>query len=142
MYGYAWSPTEEMIHYWRQRSTNSDNQWLVDDKRCKEVRLLMIGDETLGVLICGEIFNERIRDALRKHKPRPEVTADIGHRGAGFRISKGMKKLGLASMCSLHVQRKGASKPRFIPGVGYESDSGWDEVVEGPPRIEIKLWEF
>lgn len=147
MYGYAWSPTEEMIHYWRQRSTNSDNQRYVDDKRCEEVRLLMIDDEALGVLMCGEIFNERIREALRKHKPRPKVVADLGHEGRWYRVHHGMEALagdeqGIASMCSLHVQGQNAKKRYCTPSRGYMSTNVSDRIVYGPPRIEIKLLDF
>ena len=142
MYGYAWSPTDNEIHCWRQRSTNSTDQLYVDDKRCKEVRLLMVNNDALSVLICGEIFNESIRNAIRNCEPRPKVVADLGHKGRGYRVSQGMKKLGLASMCSLHVQSRNAAKPVFRPEVGYKSVRGWDEVAEGPPRIEIKLLDF
>jgi len=147
MYGYAWSPTEKATHCWRQRSTNRTDQWLVDDKRCKEVRLLMIGDEALGVLMCGEIFNERIRDALRKHEPRPKVVADLGHEGRWYRVHHGMEALaegeqGIASMCSLHVQGQNAKKRYCTPSRGYMSTNVSDRIVYGPPRIEIKLWEF
>ncbi|HUU62411.1 MAG TPA: hypothetical protein VMX96_00585 [Dehalococcoidia bacterium] len=147
MYGYAWGPTEEMIHYGRQRSTDSDNQWLVDNRRCKEVRLLMIGDEALGVLICGEIFNQRIRDALRECKSRSNVVADLGHRGAGFRVHHGMKGLGegehgIASMCSLHVQGPDAKFRYYIPHKGYMSTECSNKVLEGTPRIKIKILDF
>lgn len=147
MYGYAWSPTEKMIHYWRQRSTNGDNQWLVDDKRCEEVRLLMIDSEALGVLMCGEIFNDRIRDALREHKPRPKVVADLGHEGRWYRVHHGMEALGegvlgIASMCSLHVQGQNAKKRYCTPSRGYMSTNISDRIVYGPPRIEIKLLKF
>lgn len=147
MYGYAWSPTEKVTHCWRQRSTNNDNQWCVDDKRCKEVRLLIIGDEALGVLMCGEIFNQRIRDALRNHEPRPKVVADLGHIGDKFRVHWGMKGLGegeqgIASMCSLHVQSPKAKIRYYIPKRGYISTECSDRIVDGPPRIKIKLLEF
>jgi hypothetical protein len=142
LYGYAWSPTDPEKHCWYQRSTNSADQWLVPDEKCKEVRLLNIGGETLAVLMCGELFNQRIRKALRDHSPPPKVTADLVHIGAGFRASQGMKKLGLASVCSLHVQRKNAAKPVYFPGKGYVSSRDSDRVIEGPPRIELKLWIF
>lgn len=147
MYGYAWSPNEKVNHCWRQRSTSSTDQWLVEDKMCKEVRLLMIDNEALGVLICGEIFNQRIRDALRKHEPRPKVIADLGHIGAKFRVHWGMEALGegehgLASMCSLHVQDQNAKKRYYITGQGYMSTNHSDKKIVGPPRIEIKLLKF
>lgn len=44
-YGYAWSPLENVIYCWAQRSTNNQNQWWAPEKACREVRLLGIGDE-------------------------------------------------------------------------------------------------
>jgi hypothetical protein len=81
-YGYVWSPSENIPpHCWQQRSSTSANQWYASEACCKEVRLLKIRDETLGVLMCGEIFNQRIRNALAKHSPRPKVVADVAHMG-------------------------------------------------------------
>lgn len=147
MYGYAWSTTEKKIHCWRQRSISSGDQWSVPADMCEDVRMFMIGAESLGVLICGEIFNQRIRDALRNHKPEPKVVADLGHKGFGFRVHNGMKPLGegkqgIASMCSLHNQSRNAKKRYYIPGEGYMSTSDTDDIAEGPPRIEMKILEF
>ena len=147
MYGYAWSPTENKIHCCRQRSISSKDQWSVPTNVCEQVRTFMIGAESLGVLICGEIFNQRIRDALKNHEPKPIVVADLGHIGAGFKIHWGMKALcegnkGIATMCSLHVQGQNAMKRYCIPGKGYMSTRNSDITVMGPPRIEIKMLEF
>jgi len=145
MYGYARSHTENMSYCLRQRSTNRDDQWVVSDEMCKEVRILKIGDEALGVLMCGEIFNQRIRNAIIGYSLRPKVVADVAHVGQGFRVGKAMKKLcdfGLASICSVHVKRRFAMKHCCIPKKGFVSSRDWDRVVDGPPRIELKLWEF
>lgn len=56
-----------------------------------------------------------------------------------------MMKLGelnLASICSLHVQSENAVKPYCTPEKGYISFRNADFAVDGPPRIELKLWEF
>lgn len=145
IYGYAWSPTENMYYCWRQRSTNSSEQWLVSDKMCKEVRILKIADEALVVLMCGEIFNQRIRNAIIGYAPRPKVVADVAHVGQGFRVWKPMEKLcdsGLASICSVHVQSRFATKYCCIPSKGFVSSRNCDGFVEGPPHIELKKWEL
>lgn len=145
-YGYAWSRSEESIHCWQQRSSTSENQWLVSEAHCKEVRLIKVSGGFVGVLLCGEIFNQRIRHALAIESPRPRAIVDIAHIGSGFRVWQGMKKLaelGFTSACSVHTQRKYAIiKYCYTPEVGRKSTSIPDEYVFGPPRIELKLWTF
>lgn len=145
-YVYVWSPTNEGPPYpWNQRSTNSDNQWDASEARCRAVRLLRVKDEILGVLICGEIFNQRIREALANNRPRPKVVIDVAHVGSRFRVFQGMKKLaelGLASLCSVHVQREYATKHCWVPPGRNISIRIPDSHVYGPPRIELKLWQF
>lgn len=144
-YGYAWSRSEDSIHCWQQRSSTSENQWLVSETRCKEVRLIKTSDGFVGVLLCGEIFNQRIRHALVVQSPRPRAIVDIAHIGGGFRVWQGMKKLaelGLTSLCSVHTQREYAMKHCYTPGEGRKSTSIPDEYVFGPLRMELKLWAF
>lgn len=144
-YGYAWSPSENVIHCWVQRSTNNSNQWSAQERVCTEMRLLTIGDEIIAVLMCGEIFNQRIRQALANYQPRAKVVVDVAHVGSGFRVFQGMKvlaRLGLPSVCSVHTQREFAVKHCYVPpGTRLSSDSR-DGHVYGPPSIELKLWTF
>lgn len=147
MYAYASSPNDSKVHCWQQRSIFAVNRRSVLINAYKEVRLLKIGMETLGVLLCGEIFNQHIQDALKNHEPRPKVIADLVHVGAKFKVHLGMKGLGegergLASMCSLHVQSQNDKKRYYVPREGYLSTNEWDRIVDGPPRIEMKLLEF
>jgi len=92
-YGYAWSPSENILYCWSQRSTNSRNQWWAPEGVCREVRLLSVRNERVAMLMCGEIFNYRIRDALVDYRPRPEIVVDVAHIGAGFRVAQGMNVL-------------------------------------------------
>ena len=97
----------------------------------------------MAVLMCGEIFNHRIRDALVNYRPRPKVVIDVAHIGAGFRVPQGMKVLarhGLPSMCSVHAQREYATKYYYSPLEKCLSSSLRDAYIYGPPRIELKLW--
>lgn len=144
-YGYAWSPTENILHSWPQRSTNNQNQWWAPERVCKEVRLVTIRDESVAVLLCGEIFNQRIRDALADHQPRPKVVVDVAHIGSQFRVPQGMKvlaRLGLPSLCSVHAQCEYAVKHCYIPPEKRMSSRLRDEYVYGSPHIELKLWTF
>lgn len=144
-YGYAWSPSEDVIHCWRQRSTSSHDQWGVPDERCRQPRLVRIGDETLAILMCGEIFNQRIRDALANHATQPKVVGDLAHTARGFRVWQGMKKLaelGLACVCSVHAQCEHAVKHCYVPERGRMSSRTCDDYVFEPARIQLKLWTF
>lgn len=142
---FAWSPSENAIHFWRQRSITSKDQRWAPDLSCRKARLLRIGDGEVGILICGEIFNQRIRNSLANYSPRPMVIIDIAHVGSRFRVWQGMKKLaelGLASVCSVHVQREYAMKYCYDPKRGCLSTPKRNDYVLGPPRIELKLWTF
>lgn len=142
-YGYAWSPSENILYCWSQRSTNSRNQWWAPEEVCREVRLLSVRNERVAVLMCGEIFNYRIRDAIVNYRPRPEIVVDVAHIGAGFRVAQGMKVLarrGLPSLCSVHAQREYATKYYYSPPEKCLSSSLRDAYIYGPPRIELKLW--
>ena len=144
-YGYAWSPSENILHLWQQRSSTSDNQWYASDGCCNEERLLGIGNDTVAVLMCGEIFNQRIRHGLANYQPRPKVAVDVAHVGSGFRVFQGMKVLaafGLPSVCSVHAQCKYAVKHCYVPPGKRLSSRIWDDYIYGPPRIELKLWTF
>lgn len=105
-YGYAWKSSTES-YCWDQRSSNRKNQWDVSDQRCDEARLLRLNSGNVGVLLCGELFNERIRRALYK-EPKPKIVVDLVHNGRGFRPYSAMKELyqnGIASACSAHSSR-------------------------------------
>ncbi|MBT9142087.1 MAG: hypothetical protein DDT32_02092 [Syntrophomonadaceae bacterium] len=144
-YGYAWSPSENVIHCWRQRSMNSRDQWSAPERVCTEMRLLGIGDEIVAVLMCGEIFNEHIRQALSNYQPRAKVVVDVAHVGSRFRVFQGMKvlaRLDLPSVCSVHAQCQFATKYCYVPPGTCLSSRSRDGYVYGPPSIELKLWTF
>ncbi len=157
-YGYAWSPVDKITRTWEQRSstrrwnkrnelpiTLTDNQWEAKLKSYDDFRLLTTAGGVVGVLLCGELFNERIRNALIER--RPKIVVDLIHRGHGFRSTDAMKTLchyGIASACSAHVQKNYAMKRCYIPGKGNDgnvSTREFDSIIDGPPRIELKLFE-
>jgi hypothetical protein len=144
-YGYAWSPSENVTYCWAQRSTNSKNQWWAPERVCTEMRLLGIGDGSVAVLMCGEIFNQRIRQALSTYQPRAKVVVDVAHVGSGFRVFQGMKalaRLGLPSVCSVHAQCRFAVKHCYVPPGTRLSSRSRDGYVGGPLSIELKVWTF
>ena len=154
-YGYAWSPLGNKTHSWEQRSSTrrwnekpsdiTDNQWEEELKSYDDARLLTIESGVVGVLLCGELFNERIRNALIKKSPK--LIVDLVHSGHGFRSTSAMKKLcrdGIASACSAHVQKHNAMKRCYIPGEGCGNVSRpvSKDIIKGHPRIELELFEI
>ncbi len=135
----------DKITGWSQRSSTSKNQKWASESSCKEVRLLKLGEDYVAILMCGEIFNQRIRGALSRSPFNPRVVIDVAHIGHGFRVWQGMKKLaelGLSTVCTVHVQRQYSRKYCYTPDKGCLSTNIPDDFVFGPPRIELKLWSF
>ena len=140
-YGFAWSPTEDISHCWKQRSSTSKDK--IPLSLCEDVHLLRIGSGLVGVLICGEIFNKDIVAALNKKKPK--IVVDLIHVGQGFEVHGAMKKLsenGIASACSLHAKSQNSMKRCYIPTTGNVSTRNSDTIIMGPPRIELKSFEI
>jgi hypothetical protein len=140
-YGFAWSPTEDISHCWKQRSSTSRDKIPLD--LCEDVHLLRIGCELVGVLICGEIFNKDILAALNKKKPK--IVVDLIHVGQGFKVHVAMRRLSensIASACSLYAKSQNAVKRCYIPIKGNVSTRNSDVIIRGPPRIEIKSFEI
>ncbi|HPS91991.1 MAG TPA: hypothetical protein PKV33_07535 [Methanothrix sp.] len=159
-YGYAWSAVDRMAYCWEERSSTrfwnkmdkqqiklTDNEWDAKLKSYDEIRLITTDGGVAGVLLCGELFNERIQNALIKLSPHPKIVVDIIHRGQGFRSAQTMKKLccnGIASACSAHALKKCPMKRCYIPGKGDDgnvSPREFDSIIYVPSRIELKLFE-
>ncbi len=129
---------------WRQRSITSEDQHLVSGAVCREEHLVRVAPRVES-LICGEIFNGRIRSGLVAR--RTALVIDQAHIAAGFRVFAAMKILasgGIPSLCSLHADVRGAVKYCYVPGLaGWESKSSRaiDLEIGSRPRLEIKIWE-
>lgn len=160
-YGYAWSAVDKIAYCWEERSSTrlwnkkneqqiilTDNEWDAKLKSYDAVHLITTEGGVAGVLLCGELFNERIRNALIKCSPHPKIIVDLIHRGHGFRSTNSMKKLchnRIASACSAHVQKNCSMKRCYIPGKGKDGNAStreFDSIIEGPPRIELKLFNI
>lgn len=138
------SPNNNVLHTWRQRSVTSNDQWNSSDVVCAEVRALPVLKRYVEVLMCGEIFNERIRNNIIARKRNPAAVVDLGHIARGFRVWAGMKKLsqgGLNVLCSAHANKKKAMKYCYTAS-GCKSTRSFDRIFHGPPRLELKVWSF
>lgn len=140
----CWSPVDDILHCWRQRSTTSRDQWKSSYRVCAEKRTLPILNSHVEVLMCGEMFNERIRNNILSRNDGLTAVVDLGHTSAGFRIWAGMKKLakeGCTVLCSVHANKRLARKYCYTPG-GCRSTNIPDETFPGSPRLELKVWSL
>lgn len=131
---------------WRQRSINNKNQCEAPDNLCSESRHVQGLKPQAEILMCGEIFNKRIRSAIISRGT--EVVVDLGHYSGGFRVHAAMKVLasqGVTCLCSVHADKRNAIKYCYVPQLsGYKARStpGSDFTVGHEPRVEMKLWEL
>jgi len=140
----CWSPNEDILYSWQQRSSTRIDQWNCPAVVCAETRTLPVLNGRVEVLICGEIFNERIRNNILSRKYDLTAVVGLGHKSYRFRVWAGMKKLaegGLTVMCSVHANRRFAQKYCYTPQ-GSLSTPVPDITFPGPPRLELKLWSL
>ena len=143
---YAWNNDDKKLYKWRQRSFNSKNQ-RCPESYWSESRFIKHEDLNIAVLICGEIFNEQIREYLIANRHDIKIIIDLAHTGKGFRVSKTMENLGkngIASVISVHVDTKNAMKHHYSSEGKKLSVRDFDaEIVsDNGPRIEMKLWDI
>lgn len=137
----SWS-SESGKRYWRQRSTTSKDQKLAPDKACARTQEIKVSDRRAEILSCGEIFNERIKDAIVNRTPKVHLIVDVAHKGEKWRIDRTLKFFAdreIPAFGASHVNRKDAMKRGFKKGTKL-STRATDHVIVGPPRIEMKFW--
>jgi hypothetical protein len=138
----GWSLTSGR-HLWVQRSSSSANHHRAGDAECSQHRVLEVAGGSIGVLLCGEIFNPRIRTSVLRQGTK--VVVDLGHVSRGFRVFSGMKILtrgGVDScLCSVHAG-PWAQKYCYSTGAISRSTHSFDFVIGSAPRIEVRSWQL
>lgn len=131
---------------WRQRSIDNSSQYDAPDDCCSEfhgVRGLIPQTE---ILMCGEIFNKRIRAGVISRGT--QLVVDLGHHSKGFRVHAAMKPLasqGVTTLCSVLANKLNATKYCYVPNSSVHltcSTTSSDFTVGLKPRIEMKIWNF
>lgn len=131
---------------WRQRSINSKNQYDAPTACCSEFRGVRGMSPQTEILMCGEIFNARIRAEIISRGI--QLVIDLGHYAHGFRVHAAMKVLasqGVTSLCSVHADKVNATKYCYGPNSkGYTARStiGSDFTIGRRPRVEMKVWNL
>ena len=141
----CWSPGEEGHRLWRQRSVTSGDQWWCPDALCREVRSVRVGDGSVEVLMCGELFNRQIREAIATREHKPVAVVDLVHRLQGFRATEALKAVSegeVHAFCSGHAGKRGAVKWHFAPGSRQESTREVDFECCAGPRLEAEVWSI
>lgn len=147
----SWSPVEGSAwRTWEQRSSTSTD-WRTASNNEKETyherRTLTVAEDTIEVLLCGEIFNPVVRDNIVERKDYLTAIVDIAHKGGGGfnRATKTMRKLakksGLSIFCSIHTRSRNTLKRRCDPTGILASTRESDIIIEGPPWAELKIWD-
>lgn len=140
----CWSPEGRVLHCWRQRSTNNRDCRAASDHTCAEHRTLQLPGGNVEILMCGEVFNPRIRTNIASRRHSIRAVVDLGHESEGFRVFQGMKALsrrGLVTLCSVHTARSHGQKYRYDPGGIRRSSRKADVFLGNQPRIELKIWD-
>jgi len=137
-YGFAWTPKDGCTGPWRQRSTTRLDQKEMDPDLSKEKRYIHIGTERVALLMCGELFNPKLRAAVQAQGIK--VVVDMVHIGHWFRFAGAAKKWSSsrpikAVLMSCHAERVGAAK-RWSIGGQYLSTRKATVTVDKPVRIE------
>jgi hypothetical protein len=144
MFGVVWTPSG-FSGPWRQRSIVAADDGRVPDGLAQQVRSVMVADEQVGILICGEIFNATIRDAYRAAGIRIVVVS--GHTGFGWRPFQGLEPLterpgGIPEVLACaHVSNATGCQYRYSMGA-VAGDYREDLWVDGPPWASAAVFDL
>jgi hypothetical protein len=152
-YVICWSPADKnKIHYWLQRSNRNKDDGRDHSKapqkqidKYREARTCRVRNgHHVEVLICGELFNPVIREAIAERRDNIAAVIDMAHELQGFRAPGSMKILardGITSLCSGHTKGRGCVKHRYDPVENRNSEQKFDIDSECTPWVEMKIWE-
>ena len=142
----AWNPGQSIVGPWRQRTVTSRDQHLVPNAVANQVRAFTVQGVRVGVLVCGEAFSIRTRNAYRAdHSLR--VVVDVGHTGHHWRIWGGLKTLTqtpcrFSAIACSHVDSISSVKYCYQPGSVRASSRSCALMVNGPPHATGAIFDL
>jgi hypothetical protein len=142
-YALCWSPSDRDLHCWNQRSVTSSDQFDCPETFCNASHTMQVRRSQVEILMCGEAFNSKIRDAITRRHEKPLALVDLAHTLAGFRVTYSLKEIaeyGIHALCCGHADKRGAIKYYYAPQVGRRSSSQPDFTCGPTPRLEGKVW--
>ncbi|MGB9458501.1 MAG: hypothetical protein WCB12_20800 [Bryobacteraceae bacterium] len=137
-HGFAWTPERGHVGPWRQRSTSRLDQRDMSPDLANEERYIRVGTQRVALLMCGELFNPKLRSAVQAQGIT--VAVDMAHTGRGFRFAGAAKRWSSAKpikavLMSCHAERVGAAKRWSVAGK-YKTARSATVIVDAPVRIE------
>ena len=78
-YALCWSPSNGRLDCWNQRSITSAHTSVCSLSRCNQARTMQVQGGQVEILMCGDIFNSRIRDAITQRHQKPLALVDMAH---------------------------------------------------------------
>jgi hypothetical protein len=140
---YAYCPDTQSSQVWRQRSCTSlqarnlvASKWLIEAPR-----FITVKGHRIELVLCGEIYDERLGEAIEKRKP--ELCVVTGHKGMPrfFRTLQRLTPLKLNLLLSEH--RYNVNGLHCYSNGGVYSDR-WDGIMLKGESLwsELWLWEL
>lgn len=121
-FGFAAFPTSVSaeVPTWRQASTTSGNADLAPNNALPDVaRVVTVRGTTVFPLLCGELYNRRIREALPTFEP--SLVLDLGHSGMGQGLIPAMTSVANATGCPVaHTQHVWVGALHFVTADGEQ----------------------
>lgn len=143
-YSLAWTPTDGCVPsskygWWGQRSITSTDS--ITSASANEDRYIHINGKKIAVLMCGEVFNRKIRVAT--DQKGIEIVVDMVHTGQHFRASGAFRNWTLGNpnksiVMSCHTKCYNTEKRWAINGK-YHSTTRLDIPATSPVRIEAAI---
>lgn len=144
MWAVGWAPGQRTAVAWRQRSMVS-----ADARRCaaetvEAARTLTVHGCAVEVVISGEGFNERVRDAIAARAASLTAVVLVAHTAAGARHWQAQRhfatEVDLPALRSVH----GLARATNAMGLGCPTAPTEDDldVRAGPPWIAPSVYRF
>jgi hypothetical protein len=142
-FGFAVSKSGESSKLWRQVSIRGKHAKLVPDGAIPgEERLIDIAGNSVATLICGELFNERVRESISRRQP--DMVIDLGHSGMGQGLIPAMSSVARSSRCpvihSQHLEDHKKTSIHFVDFVGSKARQHSQRVQENPLVRDNGFW--
>lgn len=122
--GFPWyvavsNPAKGFYTVWNQRSVRGKHSPLGPLHVCEEHRTVPLEDSGIEVLICGEIFNSRIRDSIGARRDILRLAVDLAHDSFRYYVSETMRVFSIEQelpvFCAGHADGRDAVNYAFYP---------------------------
>ena len=122
--GFPWyavvcNPREGFSDIWHLRSVNWKHSRTGPAHVCKKPRTVPIEGSGIEILLCGEVFNARIRDSVGKRRSDLLAAVDLVHDLDGYMISDTMKEFSILQQVRIfiagHAKARSAGCYAFYP---------------------------